>query len=392
MRSIKKTGGNNMSAKKLGFGLMRLPLLDGNDPTSIDKEQVCKMVDTFLERGFTYFDTAYMYHNGVSESAVKDVLTSRHPRESYTLATKMPTMFLKTEDQLEQIFNEQCGKCGVDYFDYYLIHCLNTGLYDVAKRLHVFEYVQGLKAAGKVKQFGFSFHDKADLLDTILTEHPEVDFVQLQINYLDWDDAGVQSGKCYEVAVKHKKPVIVMEPVKGGTLANVPEGVEKLYHELRPDMSVSSWAIRFAAGLSNVMMVLSGMSNYEQLLDNTAYMQEFVPLSKEERQAVEQAVTMIRTKIAIGCTACHYCTEDCPKNIAIPEYFQLYNQYQHTRKEERMSLFQEYQELAESHGAASDCVQCRRCEKMCPQKLPVVDNLKKIRKAFEGKAAKAAQS
>lgn len=380
-----------MSAKKLGFGLMRLPQLDGDDPTSIDKEQVCRMVDTFLERGFTYFDTAYMYHNGASESAVKDVLTSRHPRDSYTLATKMPTMFLKTEDDLERIFNEQCEKCGVDFFDYYLIHCLNTGLYDTAKRLHVFEYVQGLKAAGKVKQFGFSFHDKADLLDTILTEHPEVDFVQLQINYLDWDDEGVQSGKCYEVAVKHHKPIMIMEPVKGGTLANVPEGVEKLFRKMQPDMSVPSWAIRFAAGLPGVMMVLSGMSSYEQLLDNTSYMQDFAPLSQEEQGVIRQAASMIRTKISIGCTACHYCTEKCPKNIAIPEFFQLYNTYQHTKKEERTPLFEEYQELVRTHGAASDCVECRRCEGMCPQKLPVVDNLKKVRKAFEGKAAKAAQ-
>jgi hypothetical protein len=379
-----------MNEKKLGFGLMRLPVLDGNDPTSIDKEQVCRMVDTFLERGFTYFDTAYMYHNGASESAVKDVLTSRHPRDSYTLATKMPTMLLKEEEDLERIFNEQCEKCGVTYFDYYLIHCLNTGLYETAKKLHVFEYVQELKAAGKVKEFGFSFHDKADVLETILTDHPEVDFVQLQINYLDWDDAGVQSGKCYETAVRHGKKVIVMEPVKGGTLANVPEGVTALYKKLQPELSVPSWAIRFAAGLPNVMMVLSGMSNYEQLLDNTAYMQDFKPLTSQEQEAVRQAVTMIKTKISIGCTACHYCTEKCPKNIAIPEFFQLYNQYQHSKKEERVPLFLEYNRLAENYGVASSCVECRQCEHMCPQQLPVVDNLRKVRKSFEGKAAREA--
>jgi hypothetical protein len=379
-----------MNEKKLGFGLMRLPVLDGNDPTSIDKEQVCRMVDTFLERGFTYFDTAYMYHNGSSESAVKDVLTTRHPRDSYTLATKMPTMLLKEEADLERIFHEQCEKCGVDYFDYYLIHCLNAGLYETAKKLHVFEYVQELKAAGKVKEFGFSFHDKADVLETILTDHPEVDFVQLQINYLDWDDAGVQSGKCYETAVRHGKKIIVMEPVKGGTLANVPEGVTALYKKLQPELSVPSWAIRFAAGLPNVMMVLSGMSNYEQLLDNTAYMQDFKPLTSQEQEAVSQAVTMIKTKISIGCTACHYCTEKCPKNIAIPEFFQLYNQYQHSKKEERVPLFLEYNRLAENYGVASACVECRQCEHMCPQQLPVVDNLRKVRKSFEGKAAREA--
>ena len=376
-----------MSTKKLGFGLMRLPLLNGDDPTSIDKEQVCRMVDSFLEQGFTYFDTAYMYHNGASERAVKEVLTSRHPRESYTLATKMPTMFLKKEEDLDRIFKEQCEKCGVEYFDYYLIHCLNTDLYETAKRLRVFEYVQGLKAAGKAKHIGFSFHDKAELLDTILTEHPEVDFVQLQMNYLDWEDEKVQSGKCYEAAVKHGKPVIVMEPVKGGTLAKVPEGVEKLYKSIKPEMNIPSWAIRFAAGLPGVMMVLSGMSDLSQLTDNTSYMKDFVPLTDKEQEAIRQAVGIIRTQTAIGCTACHYCTEDCPKNIAIPEYFQLYNRYQNTKKEERLPLFEEYAELTKTHGAASDCVQCRRCEGMCPQKLSIVDTLTKGVEAIEARAA-----
>ncbi len=376
-----------MSAQKLGFGLMRLPLLNGDDPTSIDKEQVCRMVDSFIEQGFTYFDTAYMYHDGSSESAVKDVLTSRHARDSYTLATKMPTMQLKKEEDVERIFNEQCEKCGVDYFDYYLIHCLGKDLYEVAKKFHVFEFVQELKRTGKAKKIGFSFHDRAEVLDTILTEHPEMEFVQLQINYLDWEDENVQSRKCYEVARKHNKPIIVMEPVKGGTLANVFEGVETLYKSIQPQMSIPSWAIRFAAGLPGVMMVLSGMSNYEQLMDNTSYMKDPKPLSEKEQEAVWKAVSMIKTRSAIGCTACHYCTKDCPKEIAIPEYFQLYNDHQNTAKEERKPLFERYQTLTKTHGAASSCIQCRKCERMCPQKLPVVENLKKIREAFEDKAA-----
>ena len=372
-----------MSDKKLGFGMMRLPLTNGDDQTSIDNEQVCRMVDTFLERGFTYFDTAYMYHNGKSENAVKTVLSSRHKRDEYTLATKMPTMMLKKEEDVDRIFKDQCEKCGVDFFDYYLIHCLGKDLYEVAKKFHVFEYVQNLKATGKVKQFGFSFHDRADVLDTILTDHPEVDLVQLQINYLDWEDEGVQSRLCYEVARKHNKPIVIMEHVKGGTLANVPEGVEKLYKEMNPDMSIPSWAIRFAAGLDGVMMVLSGMSNEAQLLDNTSYMQDFKPLSEEEKAAIWQAARMIKTKNDIGCTACHYCTENCPKNIAIPEYFQLYNQYKHAKDDEKQALKDAYKELTKTHGAASDCIQCRRCEGMCPQKLPIVDNLKELKAVFE---------
>ncbi len=369
--------------KKLGFGLMRLPLTNPSDAGSIDIELCKKMVDSFIDQGFTYFDTALMYCGGKSENAVKEFLTSRYPRNKYTLATKLHSMFFKTKEERDTVFNNQLEKTGVDFFDYYLLHDIGVDHYKVYTELDCFNWIAQKKKEGKVRYAGFSFHDKADLLDKVLTEHPEMDFVQLQINYLDWESEGIQSRKCYEVAEKHGKPVIVMEPVKGGTLANIPPVAANLLKNYNPEASLPSWAIRFAASLPNVKMVLSGMSNMEQLLDNISYMKDFKPLNQEEKSLVYKVVDIINGNIAIPCTGCSYCTGGCPQNIAIPKYFSLYNADLQESKDKGWTPQGEYYaRLTDEFGAASDCVECGQCEEACPQHLPIIKNLKDVAAHF----------
>lgn len=372
------------NTKKLGFGMMRLPLLDENDEASIDIEQTKKMVDIFLERGFTYFDTAIMYCGMKSQNAVKDVLSSRYPRDRYTLATKLHSDFFNNIEERDKVFNDQLEATGVEYFDYYLIHDVSSERYPHYVKYDCFNWLAAKKEAGLVKHMGFSYHDNAELLDEILTEHPEMEFVQLQLNYLDWESEGVQSRKCYEVCVKHGKPVVVMEPVRGGTLANVSGEVEKAFKDYNPDASVASWAVRFAASHENVKMVLSGMSNIQQMTDNTDYMQEFKPLNNEELEIIDNVVQKISDSLLVKCTGCSYCTEGCPMKIAIPRYFSLYNlDYLERDSDDWRPQGSYYNRLAMKFGKASDCIACGQCEGICPQHLPIIDLLKDVSDHFE---------
>ncbi len=357
--------------KKLGFGMMRLPMLNRESNRNVDIYSANMMVQDFIYNGFTYFDTAYMYHTYTSELVVKDTLVRHNPRRSFLLADKMPTMFLKCKEDLPRIFEEQLVKCGVDYFDNYMMHCIDESNYDSkAQAFGGFEFIAEKKAEGLVRNIGFSFHGDAQLLDRVLTDHPEVDFVQLQINYLDWDDETIQSGKCYETARRHGKKIIVMEPVRGGSLINIPESAKLLFKSYAPDMSVASWAIRFAASLPGVEMVLSGMSNKEQLYDNMSYMKDFKPLCKEEYDIIDKARKIIRGAVEVPCTSCRYCVDAvCPMNIEIPKIFTLYNADKlDGASGERKS---EYKKLIETTGAASSCIGCANCEGACPQHIEI---------------------
>ena len=367
--------------KKLAFGLMRLPIIDG-DNTKIDLEKVKEMIDYFLAQGFTYFDTAYVYHGGNSEKAFGELVASRYPRDAFTITDKMPMFSPKTPEDYERIFNEQLQRCQVEYFDWYFLHALNIRTYEeyVVKE-KAFDFVFRKKQEGKIKHVGFSFHDSAEVLDKILTEHPEVELVQLQINYIDYESPTIQSRKCYEVARKHGVPMTIMEPLKGGKLINIPVQAQKLLKDYHPDLSIASWGIRYASSLDGVIAVLSGMSNMEQVIDNTSYMKEFEPLNGEEYQIIDQVVEIINSAIEIPCTACKYCVDGCPMHIAIPQYFSLLNDL----KQFGPNNFRinQYKRIAENNGLASSCIECGQCEGICPQHLHIIEGLKKVAKEFE---------
>ncbi len=362
---------------KLGFGLMRLP----RRGLSTDVEQVKQMVDLFMDAGFTYFDTAFVYPG--SEKAIKKALVDRYPRDAYTLATKINAFLLApTEKAAKKQFYTSLKRTGAGYFDYYLLHAFMENNYQKYDRFHLWDFVKEQKAKGLVKHFGFSFHAGPRLLDQILTDHPEVDFVQLQINYADWENPSVTARANYETARQHGKSIVVMEPVKGGTLAKPPKAVKALFDAYHPDMSYASWAIRFAASLDGIITVLSGMSNISQMEDNLSYMRDFEPLNAQEQEIIQKAQRILGHSAAIPCTACHYCVEGCPKGIAIPDIFSAMNKQLVSGQTEAAKAA--YREATGEGPMASDCVACRQCEKACPQHLPITDYLKKGAEMLEG--------
>lgn len=362
--------------KNFGFGCMRLPLKDGE----IDLAETSRMVDYFLEQGFNYFDTAHGYLQGRSETALKTCLTSRHPRDSYILTDKLTGSFFKTEADIRPFFQSQLEACGVDYFDFYLMHAQSATFYQHFKKCRAYETAFALKAEGKIKHVGISFHDHAEVLEQILTDYPEIEVVQIQFNYVDYDDPAVQSRKCYEVCRRHGKPVLVMEPVKGGNLVNLPEEARKVLDELHGG-SPASYAIRFAAGFPGMMMVLSGMSSMEQMKDNLSYMKDFQPLNETELEAVKKVQSIFRGMNLIPCTACRYCTDGCPRQIAIPDLFAVMNTKQ-IYHDWNADFY--YNNVYTGAGRrASDCIQCGRCEKACPQHLPIRRLLTEIAAEFD---------
>ncbi len=358
--------------KNFGFGCMRLKVVDDK----VDYDEFNKMIDTFIAAGFNYFDTAHGYLSGKSETAIRDCLSARYNREDFVLANKLSAWFFEKEDDILPLFESQLELCGVEYFDFYLFHCLNRDTYPKNKQCNSFEIVKRLKEQGKIKHIAMSFHDTADVLDMILTEQPSIEVVQLQFNYLDYDDPGVQSKACYDVAVKHGKKVMVMEPVKGGTLVNLPDKAAAVLDGLKGG-SHASYALRFAASFPEVIMVLSGMGTMDMMNDNIRTFSSFAPLSAEEFKATDRVREIIREVRQIPCTGCSYCTEVCTRNISIPEIFATYNKYlaaKITRKEAKSTLPEEH--------LATDCIKCGTCEKNCPQNIEIRKHLGDISKWY----------
>ena len=362
--------------KNFGFGCMRLPMKNGE----VDLEETSRMVDAFLDAGFNYFDTAHGYIQGRSETALKACLTSRYPRDKYILTDKLTAPYFKKEEDIRPFFQSQLEACGVDYFDFYLMHAQGADIFKHFKACRAYETAFALKAEGKIRHVGISFHDKPEVLEQILTEYPDIEVVQIQFNYVDYDDPAVQSRKCYEVCRKHNKPVLVMEPVKGGNLVNLPEEAKAVLDELHGG-SPASYAIRFAAGFPGIMMVLSGMSNLQQMQDNIAFMKGFQPLNETELAAVNKVQAIFRSMNLIPCTACRYCTDGCPKHISIPDLFAIMNtkQIYHDWNADYY-----YSNVHTAPGRrASDCIKCGKCEKSCPQHLPIRELLTEVAAEFE---------
>ncbi len=365
--------------KKLGFGFMRLPQVNGNT----DINQVNEMVDIFMKNGFTYFDTAYVYGDGKSELDLKETLVKRYPRHSFQIADKLPIWAVNEKEDMQKIFNTSLERVGVDYFDFYLMHAMSKEKEEKAEKFGAWEFAFEMKKQGKIKHVGFSFHDTAEVLDEILTKHPEAEFVQLQLNYYDWENNDVQSRACYEVALKHNMPIIIMEPVKGGTLANMTPDAEAMLKAKDKDASIASWAIRYAASLENIVTVLSGMSNLEQLNDNVKHMSNFKKLTKDEFDLLFDVVKEINEKPTVPCTDCKYCVKDCPMGINIPEIFKVMNHHLKFDADYNKPSNTWAFENRTGDARPSTCVSCAMCEGHCPQKIQIIEELAKIADIYE---------
>ena len=363
---------------KLGFGLMRLPEENG----VIDMDHVCRMVDAYMSAGMNYFDTAYVYHGGRSEVAAREAIVKRYPREDFMLATKLPAWEIRKVEDVDRIFEEQLERAGVSYFDFYLLHSIEDGSnYETYEKYDCFNWGMKKKEAGQIRHLGFSFHGSPKLLEEVLDKHPEIEFVQIQLNYADWNNPVVRSGQLYQILEKRGIPIIVMEPVKGGTLANVQTELKKMFEEVRPGASAASWALRYVGSLPGVMTILSGMSTIDQINDNIATFTDFEPLSDEEQKVVEKVREIMLNIPLIGCTSCRYCCDGCPMKISIPDVFSAVNTVRLYNEQFRPQMF--YNGLVQSSGRASSCVGCGQCEGVCPQHLPIIDLMKEASEMFD---------
>ncbi len=363
---------------KIGFGLMRLPEKDG----AIDIEQVSQMADAYMEAGFNYFDTAYVYHGGNSEKVVKEAIVKRYPRESFTIATKLPAWFLHSPEDRDKVFEEQLDRCGVDYFDYYLLHSLEDGNnYDTYEKYDCFNWGIKKRDEGRIKHFGFSFHGTPELLVQVLDKHPEIEFVQIQLNYADWDNKIVHSGELYEILRDRNIPMIIMEPAKGGKLANLDDECAEILKAIRPEKSIASWAFRYVGSLPGIATILSGMSTPEQMEDNINTFKDFEPLSEEELAAIDKVKEILNRVELAGCTSCKYCVEGCPMGISIPDVISAVNTKRKFPGDMRPQFF--YNGLVDRYSHASDCIACGQCEGVCPQHLPIIDLMKEAVEKFE---------
>ncbi|WP_405293651.1 aldo/keto reductase [Methanobrevibacter sp.] len=368
----------------LGMGMMRLPILEENNFKSIDYNQVNKMVDAYIDAGFNYFDTAYVYHEGIAEDVFKKCVVERYPRESFKIATKLPLFVITEESQLEPLFEEQLKNCGVDYFDYYMLHNVSGFTETAWKNVDLYSFVQRKKEEGFIKHVGLSTHGDAEFLEEILMEHPELEFVLLQINYLDWEDENIESRKCYEVAQKYGKQVMIMEPYKGGFLADIPKEAETLLKDYHPDKSIVSWAMRFVANL-DACVVLTGASSIEQLEDNIREFKNADPLNDEEHELLEEVSKIINSNITVDCTKCRYCVDSCAEEIDIAKIFDLYNKHKMLDTDlwtQFGNAYLNYSKL-EGVGIASDCIECEMCIEECPQQINIPEVLKDVAETFE---------